>query len=79
MRSRLGLAGSASRCDEDEDNGRTEIALDIDLNPEPEQRADTEQEQPDALALSDFVITPHAKSQIEVQPDTGRRDAVAKH
>ena len=54
--------------DEDKANGRTEIALDIDLNPELEQNADTEQEQPDALALSDFVIASHAKSQIEVQP-----------
>ena len=53
--------------DEDEANGRTEIALDIDLSPELEKNADTEQEQPDALALSDFVITSHAKSQIEVQ------------
>lgn len=54
--------------DEDKANGRTEIALDIDLSPELEQNADTEQEQPDALALSDFVIASHAKSQIEVQP-----------
>jgi len=53
--------------DEDEANGRTEIALDIDLSPELEKNADTEQEQPDALALSDFVITSHAKSHIEVQ------------
>jgi murein DD-endopeptidase MepM/ murein hydrolase activator NlpD len=53
--------------DEDEANGRTEIALDIDLSPELEKNADTEQEQLDALALSDFVITSHAKSQIEVQ------------
>ena len=53
--------------DEDKANGRTEIALDIDLSPELEKNADTEQEQPDALALSDFVITSHAKSQIEVQ------------
>ena len=53
--------------DEDEANGRTEIALDIDLSTELEKNADTEQEQPDALALSDFVITSHAKSQIEVQ------------
>jgi murein DD-endopeptidase MepM/ murein hydrolase activator NlpD len=53
--------------DEDEANGRTEIALDIDLSPELKKNADTEQEQPDALALSDFVITSHAKSQIEVQ------------
>ncbi len=54
--------------DEDKANGRTEIALDIDLSPELEQNADTEQEQPNALALSDFVIASHAKSQIEVQP-----------
>ena len=54
--------------DEDKANGRTEIALDIDLSPELEQNADTEQEQPDALAISDFVIASHAKSQIEVQP-----------
>jgi murein DD-endopeptidase MepM/ murein hydrolase activator NlpD len=53
--------------DEDEANGRTEIALDIDLSTELEKNADTEQEQSDALALSDFVITSHAKSQIEVQ------------
>ena len=53
--------------DEDKANGRTEIALDIDLSPELEQNADTEQEQPDVVALSDFVITSHAKSQIEVQ------------
>ena len=52
---------------EDEANGRTEIALDIDLSTELEKNADTEQEQSDALALSDFVITSHAKSQIEVQ------------
>ena len=54
--------------DADGDNGRTEIVLDINLSPELAQPVDTEQKQPDALALSDFVITPHAKSQIEVQP-----------
>jgi murein DD-endopeptidase MepM/ murein hydrolase activator NlpD len=54
--------------DTDGDNGRTEIVLDINLSPELAQPVDTEQKQPDALALSDFVITPHAKSQIEVQP-----------
>ena len=54
--------------DADGDNGRTEIVLDINLSPELAQPVVTEQEQPDALALSDFVITPHAKSQIEVQP-----------
>jgi murein DD-endopeptidase MepM/ murein hydrolase activator NlpD len=54
--------------DEGEASGRTEIALDIDLSPGLEQNADTEQEQPDALSLSDFVITSDAKSQIEVQP-----------
>ena len=54
--------------DTDGDNGRTEIVLDINLSPELAQPVVTEQEQPDALALSDFVITPHAKSQIEVQP-----------
>ena len=54
--------------DTDGDNGRTEIVLDINLSPERAQPVDTEQKQPDALALSDFVITPHAKSQIEVQP-----------
>jgi murein DD-endopeptidase MepM/ murein hydrolase activator NlpD len=53
--------------DADGDNGRTEIVLDINLSPELAQPVDTEQKQPDALALSDFVITPHAKSQIEVQ------------
>jgi murein DD-endopeptidase MepM/ murein hydrolase activator NlpD len=46
--------------DDLEPNGRTEIVLDMDLSPE--------QEQPNALALSDFVITPQAKPQIEVQP-----------
>lgn len=54
--------------DADGDNGRTEIVLDINLSPELAQPVDTEQKQRDALALSDFVITPHAKSQIEVQP-----------
>jgi murein DD-endopeptidase MepM/ murein hydrolase activator NlpD len=54
--------------DADGDNGRTEIVLDINLSPEPAQPVVTEQEQPNALALSDFVITPRAKSQIEVQP-----------
>ncbi|MFT7472479.1 MAG: murein DD-endopeptidase MepM/ murein hydrolase activator NlpD [Kiritimatiellia bacterium] len=46
--------------DDLEPNGRTEIVLDMGLSPE--------QEQPNALALSDFVITPQAKPQIEVQP-----------
>ena len=54
--------------DADGDNGRTEIVLDINLSPELAQPVVTEQEQPNALALSDFVITPRAKSQIEVQP-----------
>lgn len=43
-----------------ESSTRTEIALDIDLG----QSDETEQEQPDALAMSDFVITP----EIEPQP-----------
>jgi murein DD-endopeptidase MepM/ murein hydrolase activator NlpD len=46
--------------DDLEPNGRTEIVLDMGLSPE--------QEQPNAPALSDFVITPQAKPQIEVQP-----------
>lgn len=50
--------------DDLEPNGRTEIVLDINLSPELEQNLDTQQEQPDALALSDFVINP----QIEDQP-----------
>ena len=54
--------------DEDEANGRTEIVLDIDLSPEQEQSVATEQEQSDVLALADFVITPQAQPQIEVQP-----------
>ncbi|MFT4817514.1 MAG: murein DD-endopeptidase MepM/ murein hydrolase activator NlpD [Pseudohongiellaceae bacterium] len=54
--------------DEDAANGRTEIVLDIDLSPEQEQSVATEQERPDVLALADFVITPQAQPQIEVQP-----------
>jgi murein DD-endopeptidase MepM/ murein hydrolase activator NlpD len=44
---------------ENEASSRTEIALDIDL----ERNVDTEQDQPDALALSDFVIEPQANDQ----------------
>lgn len=51
--------------DGDEGGGRTEIALDIDLdidlNPGLERSVDDQQDQPDALALSDFVITPEIK------------------
>tara|TARA_B110000444_G_scaffold260776_1_gene309197 strand:+ start:1404 stop:2852 length:1449 start_codon:yes stop_codon:yes gene_type:complete len=54
---------------EDDDNvGRTEIALDIDLNPDLERRTDAEQDQSDALAMSDFIITPQIKPQIEAPP-----------
>ncbi len=54
--------------DDSEPSGRTEIVLDIVLNPDLERSADTEQEQPDALALSDFVIAPQINPQIEDQP-----------
>jgi len=53
--------------DEDEANGRTEIVLDIDLNPDLEPNVGAQREQPDALALSDFVITSRTKPQIENQ------------
>ena len=46
--------------DDLEPNGRAEIVLDMDLSPK--------QEQPDALALSDFVMPLQATPQIEVQP-----------
>ena len=49
---------------DEEANGRTEIALDIDL----EQNVDTKQDQPDALTLSDFVITAEVASQAATQP-----------
>lgn len=45
--------------DSEETSSRTEIALDIDL----EQNSEAEQDQDDALALSDFVITPEIKPQ----------------
>ena len=49
---------------DEEANGRTEIILDIDL----EQNVDTEQDQPDALTLSDFVITAEVAPQAATQP-----------
>ena len=49
---------------DEEANGRTEIVLDIDL----QQNVDTEQDQPDALTLSDFVITAEVAPQAATQP-----------
>lgn len=52
---------------EDESSGRTEIVLDIDLerssDVEIERSSDIELDQPDALAMSDFVVTPQIKPQ----------------
>jgi murein DD-endopeptidase MepM/ murein hydrolase activator NlpD len=49
---------------DEEANGRTEIVLDIDL----QQNVDTEQDQPDALTLSDFVITAEVAPQAATKP-----------
>ena len=58
----LPLGGEAGQSNEA--TGRTQIALDIDLG----RSVDAEQDQPDALVMSDFVITPQMKPQIEEQP-----------
>ncbi|GJM14079.1 MAG: peptidase M23 [Pseudohongiella sp.] len=55
----LVLLALPSGDDADKDSGRTEIALEIDL----ERDSAEQQEQPDALALSDFVIAPEAEAQ----------------
>ena len=65
--------------EDDAVDGRTEIALEIDLNRSAtasDQAPQVAIEPADALALSDFVITPEEK---EVHSRTGRRDSVAKH
>ena len=55
---------------EDEAKSRTEIVLDIDLSPDLERSVEPRQDQPDALAMSDFIIAPEIKDQPKLEDVT---------